>query len=487
MRLNISLQNGELAIILAKKSIKLKWTLFITYALIGICPLFIVAQLTLNSVQGYFVEERKKELLLQANIVSGHIGISDYMYDDSKALLFDYDINQTSKQSGYRIIVLDRSGVVVNDSNKTEEGKIYFLPEVVDALNNKDVARVQNNDTIHAAVSIVDDRSNCIGVVLVCGSITDIGVTVDAIRQKIFSIIVMLMAVVFAIITFLAWWFTNPLNRSIEVIKKMAEGHFDQRIEVNDFLHTELAELAESSNNMAEKLDQVEMSRQEFVSNVSHELKTPLSSIKVLSDSILIQEPDSVPKEMYVEFLRDINSEVDRMTDIINDLLTLVRMNRQEVELKPVEINLTDMVGDIVKRLEPIAKAKNISIIYNRVKDVSAEIEETKLSLAVSNLIENGIKYNSEEGKVEVTVDADHQNAFITVSDNGIGIAEEEIGKIFDRFYRVDKNRDRETGGTGLGLSIVRSAVLMHNGSIKVSSKENEGTTFVIIIPLKQK
>ena len=229
------------------------------------------------------------------------------------------------------------------------------------------------------------------------------------------------------------------------------------------------------------------MSRQEFVSNVSHELKTPLSSIKVLSDSILIQEPDSVPKEMYVEFLRDINSEVDRMTDIINDLLTLVRMNRQEVELKPVEINLTDMVGDIVKRLEPIAKAKNISIIYNRVKDVSAEIEETKLSLAVSNLIENGIKYNSEEGKVEVTVDADHQNAFITVSDNGIGIAEEEIGKIFDRFYRVDKNRDRETGGTGLGLSIVRSAVLMHNGSIKVSSKENEGTTFVIIIPLKQK
>ena len=145
------------------------------------------------------------------------------------------------------------------------------------------------------------------------------------------------------------------------------------------------------------------------------------------------------------------------------------------------------MVGDIVKRLEPIAKAKNISIIYNRVKDVSAEIEDTKLSLAVSNLIENGIKYNSEEGKVEVTVDADHQNAFITVSDNGIGIAEEEIGKIFDRFYRVDKNRDRETGGTGLGLSIVRSAVLMHNGSIKVSSKENEGTTFVIIIPLKQK
>ena len=207
----------------------------------------------------------------------------------------------------------------------------------------------------------------------------------------------------------------------------------------------------------------------------------------MLSDSILIQDPETVPKEMYVEFLRDINSEVDRMTAIINDLLTLVRMNRQEVALKPLEINITDMVGDIVKRLEPIARAKNVSINYNRVREVIAEVEETKLSLAVSNLIENAIKYNVDDGKIDVSVDCDHQNAFITVADTGIGIAEDEIGKIFDRFYRVDKNRDRETGGTGLGLSITRSAVLMHNGSIKVSSKENEGTTFVITIPLKQK
>lgn len=446
-----------------------------------------MAQLTLKSVEGYFVEERKKELLLQANVVSGHIGISNYLYDENKAVIFDYDINQTSKQSGYRIIVLDRTGVVVNDSNKTEEGRTYFLPEVVEALNNKDVARVQENGTIHAAVSIMDERSKCIGVVLVCGSITDIAENVDAIKNQVFNMILFILAIVVALIGFLTWWFTNPLNSTIEVIKKMADGHFDQRIPVNDFLHTELAELAESSNNMAEKLDQVETSRQEFVSNVSHELKTPLSSIKVLSDSILIQDPDTVPKEMYVEFLRDINSEVDRMTDIINDLLTLVRMNRQEVALNPIEVDITDMLGDIIKRLEPIAENKNISLIYNRVKDVKAEIEETKLSLAISNLIENGIKYNVDGGKVEVTVDSDHQNAFISVADTGLGIAEEEISKIFDRFYRVDKNRDRETGGTGLGLSIARSAVLMHNGSIKVSSKENEGTTFVIIIPLKQK
>ncbi|MPM78674.1 Adaptive-response sensory-kinase SasA [bioreactor metagenome] len=322
---------------------------------------------------------------------------------------------------------------------------------------------------------------------MVCDSITDIAENVDGIKKQVVSIIMILLVIVCIVIVFLSWLFTNPLNNTIEVIKKMAEGHFDQRIPVNDILHTELAELAESCNNMAEKLDQVETSRQEFVSNVSHELKTPLSSMKVLSDSVLLQNPDTVPKEMYVEFLQDINSEVDRMTAIINDLLTLVRMNRQEVPLNPKLLNITDMAEDVIKRLSPVAEAENIEIVYNKVKNVTAEVDGMKLSLAITNLIENGIKYNSENGKVTVTVDADHQNAFITVSDTGIGIAEEELNKIFERFYRVDKNRDRETGGTGLGLAITKSAILMHNGAIKVSSKENEGTTFVVRIPLKQK
>ena len=333
----------------------------------------------------------------------------------------------------------------------------------------------------------MDDRSNCIGVVLVCDSVADIAENVSEIEKSVLSIILVLVVVVVLMTIFLSWFFTNPINGIIEVIKKMSEGHFDQRITVNDFLHTELAELSESCNNMAEKLEQVETNRQEFVSNVSHELKTPLSSIKVLSDSVLLQDPDMVPKEMYVEFLEDINSEVDRMTAIINDLLTLVRLNRQEVPLNPQPVVISDMVEDIVKRLTPIADAEGIELNYTKAKSVTAEVNETKLSLAISNLIENGIKYNSENGKVSVTVDADHQNAFITVSDTGIGIAEEELNKIFDRFYRVDKNRDRQTGGTGLGLAITRSAVLMHNGSIKVSSTENEGTTFVVRIPLKQK
>ena len=111
--------------------------------------------------------------------------------------------------------------------------------------------------------------------------------------------------------------------------------------------------------------------------------------------------------------------------------------------------------------------------------------DEMRLGLAISNLVLNGIKYSAEGGRVQVSINADHQNAFITVSDTGIGIAEEELGKIFTRFYRVDKTRDRDTGGTGLGLAITHGAIKMHNGSIRVTSAEGEGTTFVVRLPLQ--
>lgn len=203
-----------------------------------------------------------------------------------------------------------------------------------------------------------------------------------------------------------------------------------------------------------------------------------------MSESILLQE--DVPKEMYVEFLHDINSEIDRMSAIINDLLTLVKLDQKEIPLNFAETDLNKVMEDIIKRMTPLAAAKQIQIHYSKEKDVLAEADEMKLTLAISNLVDNAVKYTPEGGSVTVVLDADHQNAFITVSDTGIGIPEDEINRIFERFYRVDKTRDRETGGTGLGLSITYATVMMHNGSIKVNSKEEEGTSIQMRIPLRQ-
>ncbi len=167
--------------------------------------------------------------------------------------------------------------------------------------------------------------------------------------------------------------------------------------------------------DMTEQLHGVDESRQEFVSNVSHELKTPLASIKVLTESLMFQ--DNVPLEMYEEFFYDINSEVDRLNNIITDLLSLVKLDSNKVHLNITNTSLNELVESILKRLDPIAKTKDITLIYESHQDINMDADEVKLTLAISNLIENGIKYTSEGGQVKVTIQSDSQDIFITVID----------------------------------------------------------------------
>lgn len=487
MNQNIFLQNGELVIILIKREnapfISLRWILLVTYLIVGIIPLLLIANTILHSIQGYFVEERKKELLSQANVIAGQLASYDFFTNDENKEALEEMVLETGQDKDFRILILDSSAVVVYDTGYEDVGKTYLLPEVLEALQNKDIANEQNNGTVYAAASIVGGAEHD-GVVLIVDSLDDVADTVGNIAGKAYILLATLAVVVIVVMVIMSQLFTSPIKRMINVIQKMAEGHLEQRIVVKNRTHNEIVDLALSCNHMADQLEKVESSRQQFVSNVSHELKTPLSSVKVLSESILLQE--DAPKEMYVEFLHDINSEIDRMTAIINDLLTLVKLDQKEIPLNFGEVDLHDMLEGIFKRLSPLAAAKNISLQLQKKQDVLAEVDEMKMTLAISNIVDNAIKYTPENGVVIVTLDADHQNAFITVSDTGIGIPEEEILRIFERFYRVDKTRDRETGGTGLGLSITHATVMMHNGSIKVSSKEEEGTTMVVRIPLHQ-
>ena len=204
--------------------------------------------------------------------------------------------------------------------------------------------------------------------------------------------------------------------------------------------------------------------------------------MKVLADSLVTQ--DQVPIELYQEFMGDIAKEIDRENDIINDLLTLVKMDKTAQNLNISQVNVNDLLELILKRLRPIAEKKQIEIVLESFRPVTAEIDEVKMTLAISNLVENAIKYNHDEGWVHVSLNADHKYFHVKVSDSGIGIPKEDQDHIFERFYRVDKSHSREIGGTGLGLAITRNAVIMHRGSIKVYSEPEEGTTFTVRIPL---
>ena len=488
---NISLQNGELVTILMNKSLwkktpflSLRWILLAAYALAGIIPLLLLASTMLHSVQDYFIEERKKELLSQANVISGQLTSSGFLFNEENRGDMEEIILETSQNEGYRVLVLDSACVVVYDTGYEDIGKTYLLPEVVQAMGDKDTAKEQENGAVYAAASVMGLSNQRSGVVLIVDGMQDVQDIVGDIGREAYLLRACIVVLLFIIMVVVSKVFTEPVKNLIGIIKEMSEGHFERRAKVEQRMHTELVDLALACNQMADQLEKVESTRQQFVSNVSHELKTPLSSVKVLSESILLME--DVPKEMYVEFLHDINSEVDRMTAIINDLLTLVKLDQKEIPLNFKEIDLNQLLAGINKRLQPLADAKGVSLEADYLKEITADADEMKLSLAISNLVDNAIKYTPEGGTVKVTLDADHQNVFITVADTGIGIPEQEVNRIFERFYRVDKTRDRETGGTGLGLSITHATIMMHKGSIKVNSKEEEGTTILVRIPLKQ-
>jgi signal transduction histidine kinase len=204
--------------------------------------------------------------------------------------------------------------------------------------------------------------------------------------------------------------------------------------------------------------------------------------MKVLSDSLLMQ--DDVPNELYREFMQDIAAEIDRENRIINDLLTLVRLDKTSGDLNVASVSVNETIELILKRLRPIARKQDVEVIFESNRSVMAEIDEVKITLALTNLVENAIKYNKEHGHVKVTLDADHQFFIVEVEDSGIGIPESSYEYIFQRFYREDKSHSREIGGTGLGLSITRNVVLMHRGTIAVSSVLDQGTVFTVKIPL---
>jgi signal transduction histidine kinase len=265
----------------------------------------------------------------------------------------------------------------------------------------------------------------------------------------------------------------------------MTENDTEEKLDISH--GGEIGELVLSFNKLIDKLRLQEQKRQEFVSNASHELKTPLSSIKLISDSLL-QNPDA-PREMEEEFLNDMNVQVDRLTRIINKLLTLTKMDDSAAvsRMEFTVMDITELTGNVVKALRPLAETKNINLVYESDIGIFSRIEKDRLWEAFYNILDNSIKYTPEGGSVKMSVERDTNCAVVTISDTGIGIAEDEVYKIFDRFYRVDKARSRETGGTGLGLSIALTAVELHGGNIKVESHEGEGSSFKITIPITLK
>lgn len=450
---------------------------------IGLFPVFLFSEYIISSFEDQLIEQKIIEVSDEGKKIARNLASSGYMTQAAGADLSSVDtrLNQVAEIYNGRVIVVDSYCRIIKDTfDGLEEGMTLVSKEVLKGISGEEnVYRDSQNDYLECTVPVSNQDGKIIGAIVLNVSSKIIGSAKKEIRNifLLMFFIALILIVVFGIV------YTNLLIKPFKEVSKsldqMAEGAMGT-IELNHY--SELNMITGSINHLLARLSKLEASRQEFVSNVSHELKTPITSMKVLADSLLMQE--GVPEEIYREFLSDINAEIEREDKIINDLLSLVKMDKTTAALNIESVSINDLLDVILKRLHPIAQSRNIELIYESFRPVTAEIDEVKLSLAINNLIENAIKYNYDDGWVRVSLNADHKFFYIKVSDSGVGIPEDCKDSIFERFYRVDKARSRDTGGTGLGLAITRNAIVLHRGSIKVYSKEHEGTTFSVRIPL---
>lgn len=480
------IRNGELVII-SRINIKnkffrsLRFKIFVILLIIGIIPNFVLEFGFLSSYESRAVSVKNIDVQTQCNIMAKQVMDTGYL-DDQSSDIINAELDQLSSIYDGRIIIIDDNYKIIKDTYALEEAKYMISAEVLNCFKGTNSTYYDSaNNYIEMTMPIKSSETGEImGVIMTSVSTSYIADSLAVLNDKITLLEIGIGIVVLVLSVYFSASIVKPFGRVTRSIEELTDGYTDDKISITDYTETEL--ISEAFNKLLGRMKVIDDSRQEFVSNVSHELKTPLTSMKVLADSLLMQE--EVPSELYKEFMTDITEEIDRETKIINDLLALVKMDKTAANLNIKQVGINELLELILKRLRPIAARRNIELVLESFRPVTAEIDEVKLTLAISNLVENAIKYNVESGWVRVTLNADHKFFYVKVSDSGIGIPEDSIEHVFERFYRVDKSHSREIGGTGLGLSITRNAILMHRGAIKVYSKENEGTTFTIRLPL---
>jgi len=478
----------------------LRARIFFIILLAGIIPACMIRQGIMNSYEQRAIEQRAQILQTQLRIVADHLINENYM-DNKNSAGINAELTMLSNIYDGRIQIIGENLNIIKDTYGINEGKTPISEEVIKCFLGESVTNYNAEyGYIEITTPIVENRSGettaasaqksntaneqpvskIRGVMLTRASTDYIQGTMEVLERKAAIMITLIVIAVFGVALVLSLVLTRPFERITKAINEVKAGYSDENISVPDM--TETVHIVEAFNQLLRRMKVLDDSRQEFVANVSHELKTPLTSMKVLADSLISM--DNAPVELYQEFMGDIVSEIDRENQIITDLLALVKMDKTNSELNITQIKINDLTELILKRLRPIARKKDVEVVFESNREVVADVDEVKMTLAISNLVENAIKYNKDHGWVKVVLDADHQFFTLEISDSGIGIPEDSLTQIYERFYRVDKSHSREIGGTGLGLAIVRNVVLMHRGSIQVTSVEGEGTVFVVKIPV---
>ncbi len=430
-------------------------------------------------------------MFAKANIISDTI--SDVWGNDTSATSeekFSEVVERSLAGSNIRGVVTNTSYTVLYDTNRESQlmGKVFMRDVLKRALDGEQAEIIADGESDMRLISVavpVKTGGEIIGGVYLAKTINTIDDTIRSTRTSLIVFSVLIVILIGMLSLGMSYIITSPMEEFRAVAREISKGNFNKRVNVKG--RNEIAQMGETLNYMCDELSLLEEKRRKFVSDASHELKTPMAGIKLICDSLVSAE--NLDPVMVKEFLSDMSDEVDRLTRIVERLLVLTRLDAGANSLKLEETDIKMLINQVVKKLTGIATSRDI-VIYTDYHNMDFEpilLDYDKIYEAIYNIADNAIKYSPEGGFVHIDVTSDDDFLTIRIEDNGPGIPEGERDRIFERFYRLDDSRARDTGGTGLGLAITKEAILMHNGTITVTNASEIGSIFTIRLPYKVK
>ncbi len=454
---------------------KTQYRYAMTYVVITFVVLVILNIYCSITCQQLFYQSKRDSMIQKCLLISDEIATLDVLSNTSISAI----VGQMDSLKVTRLMVTDQSAKVLYDSANEALGCYSLFPEILTAIDGNDVCswNYRDGSTDARAATPIIYYGTIVGSVYLTEFETAQGAMIQSLQKTVLQITLLLEIIVTIFSVAFANTFSRRLKRIMTSMRIIQDGDYSHKVNMGG--NDELTILGNEFNDLTKRLQTSEQKRSRFVSDASHELKTPLASIKLLSDSILQYDMDI---ETVREFVGDIGDEAERLNRMTAKLLSLTKAEGIPNEESEI-IRMAPTIKRVARMLRPNAVKEQIAFHLELEEDSPILILEDDLYQIVFNLMENGIKYNQPGGSLTVHLSREEDNAVLRVTDTGMGIPEEALTHVFERFYRVDKARSRATGGSGLGLAIVRSIVQRNRGEILVSSIVGQGTTFTVVFP----
>lgn len=455
-------------------------TLLATFILVGIILSLVYTQ--------HYMDERKEELINQGMKISKEYKKAYFTGDLSR---LSYELQVLEGYMAASIFFIDKNGVVVLTSPGIDDewiGQAITNQGVIDSVLEGNVVTLEGkiNGMFDEAVLTVGYplQTEPIAGIFMCTSMPEIERSLQGMYKMGFCILTAVMGIGMILVYASSKKITSPLLQMNEAAKVIAGGNFEQRVEISS--EDEVGQLAESFNHMAESLDKYEKVRRDFIANVSHDLRSPLTSIQGFLGAIL---DGTIPEQKQEHYLNIVLEETKRLTKLTNDIVELSRAQTSTITLEKKRFDINDLIRESIERLEPRLKQKDIQInAMFAEKETFVCADRDKIARVIYNLVDNAIKFSGEGEQIEIeTALKENKKLLVSVKDYGKGISEEDVKYVFDRFYKVDSSRGKDKTGSGLGLSIVREFLLAHGENIAVKSEEGKGKTFLFCLKLAEK